>query len=88
MRYEMHYHVIQKYQRTYIIYVEGYFLIQVFAFQIPNPNPSEVEQGRPTVYDTWARNMPQIGEDGEPTGLPKYAQISKGFCSFSSHLYS
>ena len=39
--------------------------------QIPNPNATEIEAGRPTVYDSWAVGIPEIDKKtGEPTGKP------------------
>ncbi|XP_068200575.1 putative N-acetylated-alpha-linked acidic dipeptidase [Palaemon carinicauda] len=42
--------------------------------KIPNPNPEEVAEGRPTVYDTWALRRP----DPVQPGLPKMQFIGSG----------
>lgn len=36
--------------------------------KIPNPDPAEVTQGRPTVFDTWVKNIP----DKVHANQPKY----------------
>lgn len=34
--------------------------------KIPNPNPDEVDKGRPTVYDTWLHNNYDYDRPDEP----------------------
>lgn len=33
---------------------------------IPNPNPSEIEAGRKTVFDTWLKNSPDPNNSNQP----------------------
>lgn len=35
-------------------------------FQVPNPNPAEVQAGRKTVYDTWVYKQPDKKHPPEP----------------------
>ena len=39
--------------------------------KIPNPNPSEVANGRSTVFDTWIKSYP---DEAHP-GYPRYSMF-------------
>ena len=41
-------------------------LLRKAAKKIVNPDPSEVKQGRTTVYDTWKLNNPDPGNHKQP----------------------
>ncbi|XP_041369737.1 N-acetylated-alpha-linked acidic dipeptidase 2-like [Gigantopelta aegis] len=42
---------------------------------VPNPNESEKAAGRPTVYDTWFKNIPWKDENNKPLGIPKLGSL-------------
>jgi len=41
-------------------------LLRKSTKKIPNPNPSEVKEGRNTVYDTWMHSNPDPGQPKQP----------------------
>ena len=41
-------------------------LLRKSSKKIANPNPSEVDKGRRTVYDTWKHNNPDPGNHKQP----------------------
>ena len=38
--------------------------------QVPNPNMTEVEAGRTSIYDTWKAAIPDMDDNGQATGEP------------------
>ncbi|XP_041370396.1 putative N-acetylated-alpha-linked acidic dipeptidase [Gigantopelta aegis] len=46
--------------------------------KVPNPNESEKAAGRPSVYDTWFKNIPWKDKNKKPLGIPKVGSLGSG----------